>query len=98
DFNEHGEKFLDEIQVLSRRVILAHRLEIPQCGVNRVVLWRAAGIREIVWQHPSIDVARKGLQNFSRDLRATEGQRQSRKRDHGVAAPIAKPVITGNEG
>src|SRR5206468_12713178 len=70
---------------------------IPQGGVRSVVLRYAACVWKIVGQHSTIDVTGEGKKNFSGDFRAAGCERQTGQRNHGVTAPIAKPVITRND-
>ena len=94
---ENWKKFLQRRGVLRGREILADGLEIPERGIHGVVFGLAAGVRKIVRQHPAINVARKGKKNPLRNIGAPSRERQSWQRDHGVAAPIAEPVIAGDD-
>src|SRR2546428_5427687 len=74
----------------------AHRLEEPKRGIDRVVFRSLAGVRKTIWEHASINMTREFCQDTFRNLGSTGYERQSRQRDHRVAAPIAEPVIAGN--
>ncbi len=97
DSGEDRKQFAKEIEVVSRGEIKTDGLEIPKRGVDGVVLRRAASIRKIIGKHASVDKSRKRLQSFARDFRATERQSEAGESDHGVASPIAKPVVAGDD-
>src|SRR5882672_11374540 len=72
--------------------------EEPQTGVHRVVLRSLAAVGEAVRQHALTHEPRKGAQYAERDFLAARGQGQTGEGDHGVAAPIAEPGITRDDG
>src|SRR5260370_17909578 len=84
--------------------ILPDGLEIPQRSVNGVVFRLAvypdgggAGVGEIVRQHSPVNVSRKGKKDLPGNSGAAGRERQSRQRNHGVAPPVSKPVIAGDD-
>ena len=76
--------------------ITAHRLKQPQGRVHRIVFRLFAAIRKTIGQHPPIRAIDECPQNVTGDFEAPGQQRQARQRHHGVAAPIAKPMIAGD--
>src|SRR4029434_1846524 len=85
-------------QVMSCGEILTDRFEIPKRGVDRVVLRRSSGVREIVWEHSPVHKTGESEKDLTRDVRAAASQRKARQGDHRVATPIAEPVIASNDG
>ena len=92
------------IQIAQQRLIVRggevgrHRMEIPQCRVDRVVLGFLAAIRKAVRQHSLAHVRGKGAQDCGRVLGPPGGERQARQRDHGIAPPVAEPRIACDNG
>ena len=86
------------LRVLGCLEVLAHGLEVPQSGVQTVVFRLPACVGKIVGQHSRVDVAGKSEKNFSGNFGTAGGQREARQGNHGVTAPIAKPVIAGDDG
>ena len=72
--------------------------EIPERGIDRVVLRRIAGVGESIGQHPFADEAGKSAQNAGGGGVATRGERETGQRDHRVAPPVAEPGIAGDDG
>jgi len=83
--------------VLRRGKILPDGFEIPERGIDRVVFRLTACVWEIVRQHSSVHVSRKGKKDLPGHARASGRERQSRQRNHGVAAPVPEPVIAGDD-
>ena len=94
---ENREKFLQRHGILRRFEILPDGFDIPQRGIDGVVFWLAPDVREIVGEHPAVNVARKSEKDLPGNGSPAGRERQSRQRNHGVAAPIAEPVIAGDD-
>jgi len=75
----------------------ANGFEEPQCRIDGVVLGSLPGIRKTVRQHDLINMLRIRTQNVSCNIEASSGKREPGKRDHGISAPIAEPVISGDD-
>ena len=96
DVLQDGIELGQEAVVAGGGMVSPDGLNVPQCGVDGVVLRLLAGVGETVGQHATIDEARKGQQNLPGDLRPAGDQGQAGQADHGIAAPVAKPGIAGN--
>ena len=55
------------------------------------------GIRETVGQHSLIHMFGEGAQNAASDVMLASWQGEARQGNHGVAAPVAEPVIAGDD-
>ena len=77
DLLEHGVQLLEERVVTSRRVIRANRLEIPERGVDGVVLGRFAGVGKVVRQHPAVHESRERREDPARDVGPAGRQREA---------------------
>ena len=88
---ERGEQFAEQGHIAGGIEILANGLDIPERGVNRVVLGRLASGGKIVRKHSFTDEACTCPQDIASKPGASGGEAKPRKRDHGVASPIAEP-------
>src|SRR5262249_46711887 len=90
---QDGVELRDCVCVLSLVKVLPDRFEEPKCGVYGVVLRVSACVWKIVWEHAGINVARKRQQDFLSDICSSRCEREAGESNHGVAAPIAEPMI-----
>src|SRR5882724_756194 len=97
NLRKRGKEFFDRFRVAGCNEVLTDRFKEPQRGVNRVVLRCSARIRKIVRQHSSVNVTGKGKKYRSCDVRTARRDEETWQCDHGVAAPIAKPVIASDD-
>ena len=74
----------------------ADGFEVPECGIDRVVLRPFALVGEAIGQHALVHKASVGAQDARCDLGPAGGQRQAGQADHRVAAPIGEPGVAGD--
>src|SRR5205823_8532300 len=98
DVDEFGKKKLQRVPVGGRRKVFFDGMKIPQGGIGRVVQTLLLALRKQVRDQTFVDVMRERPQNVSCLDVAARSQGQSLEADHGVAAPICKPMIAGNHG
>ncbi len=67
------------LEIAGRIDVRGDGLDVPERGVDGVVLGRLAGFGEKVRQHAAVDIRRKGEENLSRDLVPARHQRQPRQ-------------------
>ena len=91
---QHREQRLHQAGVLRRRVIGAHRLDVPERGVGGIVFGLLPGIGEHVREHALVDEARERGQDVPRHLGAPRAQTEAGQADHGVPSPVAEPVVS----
>ena len=91
---QHREQLLHQAGVPRRRVIGAHRLDVPQRGVGGIVFGLPPGIGEHVGEHALVDEARERGQDVPRDLGAPRAKAEAGQADHGVPSPVAEPVVS----
>ena len=84
--------------VLGCGVVGTDGLDVPERGVDSVVLGRLAAVGKPVRQHPAVHEPAERREDPARDLGASGRQRQAGQRDHRVAAPVAEPVVAGDDG
>src|SRR5207248_9818905 len=94
---QHRIQALQQLAILRVRKTLAYGLKVPKPRIDGVVFRLATCVWKVIGQHPAVNVSRKCQKDLSRHIRAPGSKRQSRKRDHGVAAPISKPVVARND-
>ncbi len=94
---ENRKKFLQRHGILRRFEILPDGFEIPERRIGGVVFRLASSVRKVVREHAAIHIARKSKKDLLRRIRAAGRKRQPRQSNHGVAAPVAKPVIAGDD-
>ena len=87
-----------EIQVAARYEVFLHGIEQPQRRIDGVVFGRGAIIGKAIGQHALADMAGEGAQNARNHIEARSAMHESGQRDHGVAAPVGEPWITGDDG
>src|SRR5262249_53575966 len=75
----------------------ASRLKEPQSGVDRVVFWCFTGIGKTVRQHSLIYMFREGAQDAARNFIFSSRKSKTGQGDHGVATPVAEPVVASND-
>ncbi len=88
----------DEIVIAGVAQEFMHGMEHPERGVHSIIFGRFAGIGETIGQHAPIDAVRESSKNVACVIVAAGHERQAGQRDHGVAAPIAEPRVTGDDG
>ena len=93
DLLEHRVELLEEPVVARGRVIRANCLEVPERRVDGIVLGRLARVGKSVREHSLVHESGECLEDPARDLRATGRQGETWQGDHGVASPVAEPVI-----
>src|SRR5882672_9867933 len=73
-------------------------MEEPECRVSGMIQALLSALREHVWYETVVDVPSKGAQDPAR-LGVTPGdQGEPFEADHGIAAPIVKPVVASDDG
>ena len=93
-----GSKSLSVVRSFVRFEITAERVEKPERRVGRVIKPFLLAIGKHVRDQSVADVMREGAQDVS-GLEPTAGhEREAFQTDHGVAAPIGEPMITGDDG
>ena len=92
------ERLADEIVVARFFGIGTDRLKKPKRRIDGVVFRRLSRVGKAIRQHPLRNIFREFDQNALCDLRAVGGKRQAIESDHRVAAPVRKPMITGDNG
>src|SRR5208283_406844 len=98
DAGKHGiELPTDQVVVVRMFDVLPYGFEEPQRGVRRVVLGSFSGVGEPVGQHATVGIARELQENAARDVVSAGGQRKAGQRNHGVASPVGKPGIAGDD-
>src|SRR5262249_34211393 len=75
-----------------------YRVEEPQGRIGRVVVSGLPLVGEAIGQHPLVDGAGEGEQDTFGDVYTPGDKRQTGERDHRVAAPIAEPWVSGDDG
>src|ERR1700722_13487233 len=78
--------------------IARKRVKKPQRRVGGVIEAGFLSFREQIGDQSVANVMREGAQDPPRFGAAASDQRQTFQADHGVAAPIAEPVIAGDYG
>ena len=73
-------------------------MEEPERRVGGVIEAGLLPFGEHVGDQPVLDVLRKRAQNPARFRDAAGCQREALQADHGVAAPVGKPVVTRDHG
>src|SRR5579871_235065 len=87
----------DEFIVLRVPEQFVDRMEHPKRGIHGVVFGLFANVGKPVRKHSLIDAARERKQNLARFFKSARYQRKPRQRNHRVAAPVAEPVVAGND-
>src|SRR5271165_6212564 len=86
-----------EFQIASVGKISTSRFEKPKRRVHCVVFRCFTCVGKPVGQHTLIHVLRERTQNAASNLRLASRQSESGQSDHGVAAPVAEPVIASDD-
>ena len=89
---------MHESQIASVVKISACRFKEPKRRVHCVVFRRFTCVGKPVGQHTLIHVLRERAQNAASNFRLASRQSKAGQSDHGVAAPIAEPVIASDDG
>src|SRR5271157_1263206 len=56
-----------------------------------------SGVGEPVGQHATVDITREFQEDAAGDVVSACGQRKAGQRNHGVASPVGKPGIAGDD-
>src|SRR2546425_702521 len=84
--------------ILCHLEVAVDGMEEPECRVSGMIQALLSTFREHVWHQTVADVSGKGAQDPAR-LGVTPGdQGEPFEADHGIAAPIVKPVVTSDDG
>ena len=76
--------------------VLPYRLDEPERGIHGVVFRRLSLVWKAIRQHSAVDVPKELQQYFFGCVGLVGGQEEAGQSDHGVAAPIAKPVVSSD--
>ncbi len=95
--SDHVEGSIAPSIVLSVMKVLSDCLEEPQSCIDRVVLGNLTVVGETIRQHASVDEADELEQYLQSQLGSICCKKQAGKSDHGVATPIAKPVVSSDD-
>src|SRR5258708_28155519 len=68
DICKHRKKFFQSLSIVGGFEIVANRFEIPERGVDGVVLRSVSCIGKIIGKHAAIDKSGKGQENLARDF------------------------------
>ncbi len=99
DVLQNGPEFgADKVVSIGVVEILVQGGEEPEGGVYGIVFGCLAGIREAVGDHALADVGGEGLEDAAGLGVASAHQADARQGDHGIAAPVGKPVVPGGDG
>ena len=98
DVVEHGIERDRQVPVTAALDIGVDCVEIPQRGIDGVVLRRFVRIRKAIGQHALADMLRIRQEYLRSHVVPLRTQRQPGQRDHRVATPITKPRIACNQG
>src|SRR4051812_31696927 len=99
DIGEHRIELVShKSEVSAVFAVLPNSFQIPERRINRVVLGRLPRVGEDVGQHATVYMFCESQQNVACDFIVTGDERQTGKRNHRVASPIAEPVVAGNDG
>jgi hypothetical protein len=73
------------------------RDQVPERGVDRVVLGLLAGVRETIRHHALGHRRRPGEQDIARQLKPIPQAHEPAQRDESVAAPVREPWVAGDD-
>src|SRR6266446_10745032 len=73
-------------------------MEEPECRVSGMIQALLSTLRKHVWQQTVADIASEGAQDPARLGVAPGDQGEPFEADHGIAAPIVKPVVASDDG
>ena len=73
------------------------RLDEPKAGVDGLVVGLVRELVEAIGNHPAVDVHRERAEHLPGRLVAAGGEQQARQRDEGVAAPVAREWVAGED-
>ncbi len=99
DVFEHGEDFVaHEGVVAGGEQVGARGDEKPERGVGGVVVGRCRRRRESGWAACLRLALGEGAEDFAGLGETPGGEAEAGQGDHGVAAPVAEPVVAGDDG
>src|SRR5512135_3385386 len=82
-------------------MVEADCFKVPEGSINRVVLilcGRSAIVWEKIGQHALADVLGKSVKNEASHFWTARCQGETGQANHGVTAPVPKPVVTSDDG
>ncbi len=97
DGHQRGKQLGEQLRIGLGLQVVLQRMKHPQRRIRRVVFRSLAAVRKPVRQHAAIDEGGIGLQDVGGNVVATQGGREPGQRNHGVAAPVRKPGIAGDD-
>ena len=83
--------------VIDSLQILVQRMEEPERRIGRMIEPIRFSFGEHVRDEPVPNVVRKGTEDVARSHLPPGGHRETFQADHGVTAPIGKPVVAGDD-
>src|ERR1700676_1554439 len=98
DTGQHGIQLPQQADVTGFIEILPDGLEVPERRIDRVVLRYLSRTRKIVRKHSLADEARERSKNVACQPGTSGCQTESWNRNHGVAPPVPKPRVPGENG
>ena len=96
DVAQHRKQLTQRLAVVRHGRISPDRMEKPQGCVGGVIQPLTLAVGKHVGNEAVAHVAGEGSQNQRGFLRPTGHERQPFEADHGVAAPVGKPVVAGD--
>ena len=95
---ELGNDMVEQTAVACDLDVTLDRMKEPQSGVSRVIETLFLSFREHIRDKSIADVESECAQNPCGFGIASSRKRKALKADHGVAAPVRKPVVAGDDG
>src|SRR5262245_64326891 len=98
DIHELRHQKLEGISIAGGGDIFLNRMEVPERCVSCVIQALLLAFRKHIRYQSITNVMSKSSQNVTRLHMSSRRQCQSFETDHGVAAPVREPGVTGDDG